>query len=401
MTSCDIGRDGCYDAYVIVTNDPGTPLYYDNLGGPEPADAYDFYATVEHETDEVLGTASCMSTATSSKLPSGAVRTVRRASRRIAPDAAVLADNCGGSTPSVVDLFRYNREDHLALNSDYIGVASAPVGAYFSYDGGKTKPVIGVVGSPKFYNTLANGEDYADFVSSTPDCGTNQAVQDAEGCPGEDAGLNIQDDGWGEINILNAVGYDRQTATISDCNSFQGSIFKGSLKVEKGETCVLGDGGTVTGDIIQTGGTVTISNFVIGGHVEVDDGSFSIGPAVAIDGDLVIHDIPSGAASSQVCGTTVKGNLQLVKNATALQVGSASPSCTGNVINAGLDVEHNSGATNIFMNAVARDLLDLSNSGATQVFSNGVGETLRCDANASITGGDNTAKDKQGQCTAF
>ena len=73
---------------------------------------------------------------------------------------------------------------------------------------------IGIGGSAKFYNTLANGEDYADFVSSSP-CQANQAVQDAEGSPGEDAGLNILNDGGAEINILNAVGYDVTSATAT------------------------------------------------------------------------------------------------------------------------------------------------------------------------------------------
>jgi hypothetical protein len=56
--ACTPGTPGCYNAIVTVTNDPSTPLYYDNLGGPEPADAYDFYGVVEHETDEMLGTSS-------------------------------------------------------------------------------------------------------------------------------------------------------------------------------------------------------------------------------------------------------------------------------------------------------------------------------------------------------
>ena len=62
-SSCTPGASGCYNAIVTVTNDPGTPLYYDNLGGTEPSDAYDFYGVVEHETDEVLGTSSCVGTA--------------------------------------------------------------------------------------------------------------------------------------------------------------------------------------------------------------------------------------------------------------------------------------------------------------------------------------------------
>ena len=182
-----IGSAGCYDAVVTVINDPqdfGFSLYYDNLGGPEPSDAYDFYGAVEHETDEVLGTSSCIST-----------------------QGASLSDGCdfaGDGTPSVVDLFRYSAPGSLVLDSS---LSTAP-GAYFSYNGGTTNGATGVGGDPKFYNTLDNGNDYADFISSSPDCGTNQAVQDAEGCPGEDAGLNILNDGGSEINILNAVGYD-------------------------------------------------------------------------------------------------------------------------------------------------------------------------------------------------
>ena len=181
-TPCSLGTAGCYDAEVTITNDPGTPLYYDNLGGTEPADAYDFYTTVEHETDEVLGTSSCIDTTGS--LSNG-------------------CDGFGTGTPSDVDLFRYSAPGSLVLDSSL----STTPGVYFSYDGGATNGVVGVGGSPELYSTLANGDDYADYLSSSP-CETNQAVQDAEGCPGKDAGLNILNDGRSEINILNAVGYD-------------------------------------------------------------------------------------------------------------------------------------------------------------------------------------------------
>lgn len=190
-TPCALGSAGCYNAEITVTNSPSTPLYYDNLGGTEPADAYDFYATVEHETDEVLGTSSCIDTGGGS-LSNG-------------------CDSFGSGTPSAADLFRYSAPGSLVLDSSL----STTPGAYFSYDGGVTNGAVGVGGSPKFYNTLANGDDYGDFVSSSPDCGTNQAVQDAEGCPGEDAGLNILNDGHSEINILNAVGYDVVPAVVA------------------------------------------------------------------------------------------------------------------------------------------------------------------------------------------
>jgi hypothetical protein len=60
---CQIGTAGCYNGIITITNGgDGVVLYYDDQGGAEPPEAYDFYAVVEHETDEVLGTASCIST---------------------------------------------------------------------------------------------------------------------------------------------------------------------------------------------------------------------------------------------------------------------------------------------------------------------------------------------------
>ena len=46
FNACTLGTAGCYNEVVTVTNDPTITLYYDNLGGAEPADAYDFYGVV-------------------------------------------------------------------------------------------------------------------------------------------------------------------------------------------------------------------------------------------------------------------------------------------------------------------------------------------------------------------
>ena len=182
--ACAIGTAGCYNGVITLTNAANT-WYYDQNGGIEPAARYDVYAAVEHELDEILGTSSCIST-----------------------QGATLADACdvlgGTGIPSSTDLYRYNSKGNLALNSANTGLAGATAGAYFSYTGGTSNGANG-----KVYNTLSNGNDYADFTSTCP--GGPFAIQDAQGCPGTDQGFNIKKDGNAEINLLNALGFQLAT----------------------------------------------------------------------------------------------------------------------------------------------------------------------------------------------
>jgi hypothetical protein len=190
-TACAIGTAGCYNGVVTLTNAPGT-WYYDQQGGTEASDVYDVYAAVYHEVDEILGTSSCIGTQASNNL---------------------LTDDCDGAfkngitgNPSDIDLFRFNSAGTLALNNAVIGQNDAGGNPYFSYNGGATNGANG-----KIYNTVANGDDYADYRSVCP--GGPFAIQDAEGCPGTDKGLSILNDGGAEINELNAIGYDLTSAT--------------------------------------------------------------------------------------------------------------------------------------------------------------------------------------------
>lgn len=174
------GTGGCYNGIITITTPANLSsetggsqtLYYRQNGGTQPSSAYDFYSVVEHETDEVLGTASCIVTTTT-------------------PLSDPCPGSAGASTPSAVDLFRYSSLGALVPNS----VLSTTPGAYFSYNGGGTNGAPGAV-----YNTLDNGDDYADFVQNC------QQVQDEAGCLG--SRLDINTDGGGEINILNAVGFE-------------------------------------------------------------------------------------------------------------------------------------------------------------------------------------------------
>jgi PEP-CTERM motif len=174
ISVCSIGTAGCYNA-VIQLNIPadlaaetsGQGYYYGT--GPQPANDYDIYSIIEHETDEVLGTASCIA------VKSG----------------PTLSDNCGGTSPSAVDLFRYSAPGTRVLES-------LTPGAYFSDNGGVTAQ------SPA-YSTNNPGEDYADFLNTaSTDC---NFVQTAQGCLG--AAPDIKTDGGSEVTILDAVGYNR------------------------------------------------------------------------------------------------------------------------------------------------------------------------------------------------
>lgn len=212
-TACPLPSTGCYDKIVTLSNHPDITFYYINLGGTEPNNAYDVYTTVEHETNEALGTSSCIGTADGSAKPAAggrtkAFKTVKNPLATAAnPAKATLSDFCGAGVPSPVDLFRYSGAGSIVPDSSL----STKDGAFFSFDGGVTNGANGDKGNGKKYNTKANGDDYADFVSNA-DCSINEAVQDAEGCPGQDAGLTILNDGQGEINILNAVGYNLAVA---------------------------------------------------------------------------------------------------------------------------------------------------------------------------------------------
>jgi len=168
---CTLPASGCYVGIITITDSPKTPLFYRT--GAIPHNAFDFFTTVEHETDEVLGTASCIDTT-----------------------GATLTNACGTGVPAAVDLFRYSAPGKLVTTSS---LSTAP-GAYFSYDGGTSDVVPNL-----FYNTLPNGTDYADFASTCP--AAVYYVQNATNCSGTGAGLDITNDGGPEISILNALGY--------------------------------------------------------------------------------------------------------------------------------------------------------------------------------------------------
>jgi len=188
----------------------------------------------------------------------------------------------------------------------------------------------------------------------------------------------------------------------NSCNGTYFGNFKGNLNVANGQNCVLAGGG-VAGNVTQSGGSLAIGNVTIGGNVQIQGGGpFSVGPAAVIDGNLQVQNVPSETTPSQVCGATVRGNLQFQNNGTAVVIGSAAPLCAGNVIGGNLEVHNNMASIAIFNNTVGGNVQVQNNSAPTQVFNNTVKQNLQCQNNSpATTGGGNTAAQKQGQCSAF
>src|SRR6185369_11206503 len=60
-TSCQLTASDCYDGIITISSamQAAGTLYY--RGGSIAFNQYDFFTVVEHETDEILGTRSCVS----------------------------------------------------------------------------------------------------------------------------------------------------------------------------------------------------------------------------------------------------------------------------------------------------------------------------------------------------
>lgn len=201
--------------------------------------------------------------------------------------------------------------------------------------------------------------------------------------------------------VIQALNFPSLT-TGSSCNGIYSGTFKGNLTVTAGQNCLLVAGG-VTGNITLRGGALTLSNVTITGDVQVQNGGVvSIGPGTVIGGNLQIQNVPAaGMSASQVCGSAVKGNVQVQNNGIPVAIGSNSPVCAGNAISGNLQTQNNAGATVILNNTVNGNLQDQNNTGQTQVFNNSVVNSLQCENNSLINGGGNTARQKQGQCASF
>ncbi len=255
--------------------------------------------------------------------------------------------------------------------------ANSPVGPYL------TVPTCTAADSPG--GAVTNGKQ---FDTSTP--GPHTFTVQAQ-----DSATNTN-----QQSVSYTVVTGAAPASGTKCNGVYYGTFKGNITVLKGQSCTFISGG-VTGSIAEFGGSLSLANATVGGGIGIIGGSYFIGPATIIKGDLAVLATPASALQNQVCGASIGGSLTFLANGSPVAIGSNSPVCPGNTIGGSLVVDLNFAATSIFDNTVGGSLLDQGNSQPTQVYSNHVSAALNCSGDKTITGGGNTAAKKQGQCATF
>jgi len=219
-----------------------------------------------------------------------------------------------------------------------------------------------------------------------------------------------------QINVVFSGAAPNSSKT---CNGAYNGTFKGNITVAAGQTCIF-YGGTVSGNVTMSGGSLQVVNATVDGNVQAqgggsitltggtvkgnvqvqEGGSFNSSGSPTIQGNLQIQSLPVSATPNEVCGITLKGNLQYQSNGAPADIGSAS-GCAGNKISGNLQVQSNTAAVNIYNNTARGNIQVQDNTAAVNVFGNSSNGNLQCSGDTSIVGGGNTAREKQQQCAGF
>jgi hypothetical protein len=156
------GGAGCYDGMITLSSTIQAAGNFYFRSGPIGFSQYDFYTTVEHETDEIIGTASC------------------------------AFATCGSSHIAAVDLFRYQSNGARSTGAGNNNSCTSAIAgnACFSIDG---------VHMLQHYYNINDGYDAGDWV---PNC--NSPLVQGSICPGV---TNVDISPAAEILVLDIIGY--------------------------------------------------------------------------------------------------------------------------------------------------------------------------------------------------
>jgi hypothetical protein len=178
----------------------------------------------------------------------------------------------------------------------------------------------------------------------------------------------------GVINGNVTVSAGEQCSYTSPCE------IKGNLTINGDPTGVLSTGVwlgcTLDGNLTDNAGMLVLASSAhVFGNVQISGASaFTLGPGVLIDGNLQIQNVP-GAQKGTVCGTQVKGNLQVQSNAIPLEIGGSS--CGGDTVSGNLQVNNNSGITDVSFNTVSGNLQCQGNTNTATVPFTSVKNTVK------------------------
>jgi len=287
LSGCTPGTAGCYDGIITVANNVG--LYFRT--GAITNSQFDFFTVAEHETDEILGTASCA--------------------------------NFGcGTFPSYggpPDLFRYssNGARTTTPGANNSCSSSDSTNACFSLDG---------VHMLQQYNNLDNGDDLGDWA---PTGCANTLVQDAELCSGV---ANVDISPTAEILVLDVIGYTLTSAGTGAVSSVTSTTANGTYGVGASLSIqvIFNESVTVTGApqlALNSGGT---AGYVSG------SGSSTL---------TFTYTVAAGQNSARLDyastgGLTLNGGTILGPGSSAVSLTLAAPGAAGSL----------SGSTNIVIN---------------------------------------------------
>ena len=84
-------------------------------------------------------------------------------------------------------------------------------------------------------------------------------------------------------------------ASGSVCNGVYDGTFNGNMTVSAGQDCAFLNGGRIAGNVNVVGGNFVLNGAAVGGNLTVNGGgTFMVGPAATIGGNLQVQNIPSG-----------------------------------------------------------------------------------------------------------